>query len=346
MSYLYVSYYGGPSRITEVTTVPLAMTGREASLAAIIPMPVIQHIISSGNFLYAFGEIPGSLGIYRINPSTMVLVDTVSLGDAWVGFSGSNQNLATDGTYLYAVAAPSPLVNSTRVYRIRLSDFTLVDSIATNIGSVPLISNIDEGNGFLYVGDWFATTIDKVRLSDFTLVNSMNMTIVSYTQMMLVKGNYLYVVNGRNLGGLDRLCRINLVTFTEDTNLNTAAAEPWGWGMAADDTYLYLGLATAGTPTKIVRFTLDPFVRVDALTLAGYMDAWTLLIDGGFLVVVLEETSTSVHKIRRSTFTLEESLAFGWPPYTDSWSSALWLPASTPTTSKPAVATLPATGVT
>ncbi len=351
MSLFYVTFYGTGTpgqRIVEVESDPLAATGRTVGYTPIATDPFVQHIVSWGDYLYAYGEIASipSMGIFRIDRATMTLVDAVGLLGAYSGVDGANLNIAIDGTYLYAIAA-IPASGASRVYRIRLSDFTLIDSIATNIGGVGLISNIDTGNGFLYLGDWGAATIDKIRLSDFTLVDTLNMTVVSYSQHLHVKDNYLYVVNGRNLGpdNHDRLCRINLATFTEDTNLVTAADEGWGWTFAADDTYLYLGLATAAAPTKIVRFTLNPFVRVDALTMAGYMDAWTILIDGDKLVVVLEANPTTIHKISRSTFTLDAlTLDLGWPPYLDSWSSAL-APASTPTptTTHPEVVTLPAT---
>ncbi len=337
---LFVSYYS----FDEVTKVSLdTVTPSRTPPPILIASQFSVHIIETGGFLYLLRDPgPGAPLVDKINPLTLTVVDTLVLTMAdSLGTVGPNMNLATDGTYLY-VSADRPFADQGRIIRIDLATFLEVDFIVDALRT-PILT-MDENNN-LYVGHWFDNEVYRIPAGTFAVDSTLNMTVLASTQAMHCKGNFLYICQGLN--GNDRAVQINLTTFAEVTNINFVA-EPWGWGMASDDTYLYVGLADApGDPGRIVRCTLNPFARVDSITLpAGENDPWSPLVDGAFLYALCESNPTSVVKIDRATFTRVNGLTFP-AGVGDAWSGVMYAPpVIPPSIRKPEVATLAATEVT
>src|SRR2546422_986894 len=132
-------------------------------------IPVSAVIDTAGGFAY-FGTV-------RVRLSNFTRVDSLTLNPGESTLVSAVIYSAARFAYFGTVALPPGTTNPAVIVKVRLSDFTRVDSLTLNTGESYLSSAvIDSAGGFAYFGTFtFPGIIVKVRLSDFTRVDSLTL---------------------------------------------------------------------------------------------------------------------------------------------------------------------------
>ncbi len=133
----------------------------------------------SNNRIYATRYSPDYyLEILSINPTTMSLDGSVHIYSSIS--AGTSPTIVTDGSYIYGGTCTTPVT----LFKIRISDWTLIDTETWTNGSKAHASRIDITNGYMYISciptlESTHPYFGKVSLSD----------ISSYTEVDI--GNYV-----------------------------------------------------------------------------------------------------------------------------------------------------------
>lgn len=190
--------------------------------------------------------------------------------------TGENTPVASfiDTNYFYVVPEVSPPI----IVRVRLSDFTRVDSLTLTSSNSPGAAAIDRANGFAYVAiNSSPGRIEKINLASFTSVATLTTSGTNeglYRSMAIDTTNgFLYVASGTVPA---RIVKINLTTFTQSGGtLVLNAGENASRGIALDisNNIGYFGMSTA--PIIVVKVNLVGLTRVGALTLDAGDDVST-----------------------------------------------------------------------
>jgi len=165
-AYFGTSTTAGPGAIVKVRLSDLTRVG-SLVLSAEDDAPRSAVIDTAGGFAY-FGSYDGD--IIKVRLSDFTRVGSIETG---TGFAAAV--IDTDNGFAYFGSYTSPAA----VFKIRLSDFSIADTLVLNTDEIGILSGvIDKVNGFAYFGTSSnnlnnPTYIVKVRLSDFTRVGNL-----------------------------------------------------------------------------------------------------------------------------------------------------------------------------
>lgn len=257
----------------------------------------VYSLIIKGTYLYAGLEYNK---IAKINLSTFTEESILTLsasGDfhsLYETFFDPVYSLVVSGDYLYA-----GLVG--RIDKISLLTFAAITSLdVTAINGI--VTSVSSGN-YLYCATY--DSIAKINLASLELESTLTIDSIS----LIVDGNYLY--NGRSdaVTGNATIDKINLITFTVESTLDTGNSGVPYANFLISNNYLYSGLATE--PGIIVKIDLATFTMDSTLTLgAGENDVRSLSVYSAHLYAGLYTSAGQVSKIDLGTFTEDSVLTF------------------------------------
>ncbi|MDP3244857.1 MAG: hypothetical protein Q8M83_04355 [bacterium] len=214
-------------------------------------------------------------------------------------------------------------INPGKIIKVRLSDFTKINTLVLNAGEYDLTSAvIDSSGGFAYFGaNTSPGKIVKIQLSDFTRVgvltlgageNGLRSAVVDNTN------HFAYFSTNNVYPGI--IIKIQLSDFTEAATLTLEDGESFFRSAVIDVVNGFAYFGTSGEDVdKIVKIRLSDFTRVGALNVAvdewGDPIEWNLnsgAIDpsGGFAYFGVETTDgpSRIIKVRLSDFTRAAAL--------------------------------------
>ncbi len=252
-------------------------------------------------------------------------------------FTGSNpqydQNLISDGTYLYGMTYTGGVNNQGTVFKIKINDNTytkILDFSTVTNGSTPLGSLISDGT-YLYGlafggGSTGAGTAFKIKISDnsFTKILDFNWTNGGNPYGSFISdGTYLYGTTrtgGTNNGGTVFKIKISDNSYTKIFDFAwTPGAYPQG-SLISDGTYLYGmthdgGINGVGTAFKI-KISDNSFTKILDFESAanGANPMSSLVSDGIYLYGMAQNGGTNsagtAFKIKISDNTYTKMLDF------------------------------------
>ncbi len=200
-----------------------------------------------------------------------------------------------------------------KLVKIRISDFTQVDSISSG-SSYKTCSAIDLTNGYFYTGsEQSPPLISKVWLPAFTEVATLSIGEGYTINKLLVdeSDGFLYASISMS-SGPDKIKKIDLTSFTVVSTLLLNSGE--NVISAIIDTvnkFAYYGVYT--TPGSVVKIDLTTFTRVGKVTFnSGEGNPFSAIIDvnRGFAYFGTDDTIGKVVKINLSTFARDSSISF------------------------------------
>jgi len=301
---LYAGLNLSPARI-----VKMQLSFRKVATLTLESGENLSHygaLLIVGDYLYVATR--GS--VVKVDLSTFTRVSSLTMP------TGYYVALATSGGYLYAAS----YYGLGRVTKINLSDFSIVSTLAliAPAGSSSVTHAVISGN-YLYVTHLGTpAVITKIALSTFTVDSTLTLpTGDNDASYGLVKNGYLYVachyvVLTPPFPWRPRIIKVNLSTFTKDSDLTLPIDDYDAGCLEQDGTYLYAGLGwTLGVPAKIEKIDLATFTSAGTLTLASDENyVWEIRIVGKNLYVGLNTSPGKVVKIDLDTFTKVETLTF------------------------------------
>jgi hypothetical protein len=221
---------------------------------------------STKDFAYfgAGGSTPYDARIVKvkIGPADwpLALVDTVNLNLN----EGFPLSAVIDATKGFAYFGTSQGI----VVKIRLSDFTRVDTISLNLGNDNELSSavIDTVNGFAYFGTWEGKIV-KIGLSDFTPAGTLTLQSGEKRLLSAIMDTNGFAYFGTETGiivkvRLSDFTRVGALFLTNPSMIYAASAV-----IDADNGFAYFGADMS--PGKIAKVSLSDFTYIDALTLSG-----------------------------------------------------------------------------
>jgi hypothetical protein len=216
--------------------------------------------------------------------------------------------------YLSSFTHPGTIV------RLRLSDFTRVDSLVVDhTDGPPPAGVIDPAGGYAYYSTWRNTLI-RVRLDDFSLAGRLALDPVESAASAAVSdlaAGFAYLAT---TGSQPRLVKVRLADFSRVAAIPLATDETFLQAAVLDGAggYAYLGTGWGFSRGRIVRVRLSDFTRVDSLTLpAGEADLRTAVLDpaGGYAYFGESFGTPGIVKIRLADFTRAGRLDVAAPPH-------------------------------
>jgi hypothetical protein len=211
-----------------------------------------------------------------------------------------------------AVTCPGPFLyvglSTGQILKIDVSTFSVVDSLS--LGS-PVACLITDGN-YLYAGLLFspeASQITKIDLATFSVVETLTLASGEYNiERFAISGNYLYSCHDSSPG---IIVKVDLTTFTRIGAINTIVAGVHD--ICVSGNFLY-GAVYFIPSSQVVKIDLTTFSLVGYLDLSVAEEATCLKVDGNFLYVGQQGTST-IAKIDLTTFTEVSTITLstgGW----------------------------------
>jgi PKD repeat protein len=203
-----------------------------------------------------------------------------------------------------------------RIYKVRLSDFTVVGTLQPDPISGYWAATIDPANDMAYFGASIGRVV-KIRLSDFTTVDSLLLGAdesALYSGVIDTVNGYTYFAT-RTVPG--RIIKIRLADFTRAGTLILESPDDnfTSGGIDMSNGFAYFGTDTG--PGRIVKVRLSDFTRVGALALQSgenYLEAAPAIdAANGFAYFATYGVPGRVVKVRLSDLTRVESLLLGSP---------------------------------
>lgn len=190
------------------------------------------------------------------NVTVPTRVDELSMN---LDSSPVTSTIDTVNGYAYIISRGSP---SSTVKKVRISDFTEVDSLILAGAGQYEASAIDVGAGFLYVG---GAELIKIRLSDFTIADTMILDLgedLLISSAMDIANGFAYFAASRNP---TVILKINLATFTKDATLSVT--EQYLETALFDEVGGAIYFVSYDYPAEVVKVRTSDFTKVGTLTL-------------------------------------------------------------------------------
>lgn len=236
------------------------------SRAAVLSPPLLGHFYSAaidlqGGYAY-FGTVTSD--VLKVQLSDFSSADTIRLHGLGLR-SLRSAVIDPQAGYLYFGTESPTLYSSELVYKIRLSDFTLVDELPLESGETTLqAAVIDTAGGYAYFGTSTAPgKIIRVDLSDFSRAGAITLD----EGENLVRAGVIDTAEGyAYFGVMGKIIKIRLSDFSRVDSVAYGGA--WPIESAAIDTEN--GLAYFGNgalPGQIITLRLSDFNVLDVYTL-------------------------------------------------------------------------------
>lgn len=232
-----------------------------------------EGIVTHGNYIYVSNA--SNLTISKIDLTSFTVESTLNLG------TGITETMSTDGTYLYVGWNSSPA----KISRIRLSDFTFVDTITLASGE-NIASGMHIVGTNLYVGLWVSPgKVAKIDLTTFTQTSTLTLASgENHAEEGDNDGTYLYIPceNSRHI------VKIRLSDFTEVESLQLDADETEPQQVLVNGNYLYIVTrqgANTGTAGKLIRIPLNDFQRSAGSVITTVKESNGIIALGDYLYI-------------------------------------------------------------
>ncbi len=126
---------------------------------------------------------------------------------------------------------------------------------------------------------------------------------------LLVEGGYLYASLWDFGGGISKVVKVEIASFTLVSTLIITALDGKCAGMVVSGNYLYV--AVADGPGHVAKVDLATFTVVDFLTVPGpgAQQVFQLATDGTFLYATTYQGTNNLFKISLATFAIVDTLA-------------------------------------
>lgn len=304
-SYIYVSFNRNPdpAKVIKYSTATSAEVS-SITLSASDTSPYTSVIDSS--YVY-IGHSTDPARINRIALSSFSSATALSL----------DQSNGTIGTALVDAAAGYAYFNSTdsgKVLKVRLSDYTLLDTL--DIGGTSWAAVIDTSGGthYAYYAIYGAPgSVKKVNLSTFTVSSTLSLTNGTSILSAVIdpSGGYAYFGTGESPA---KATRVKLSDFTEDGSVTFSTNENVAMAAGIDLTHGKAYFATNSTNSYLVEVTLSSFSRTGSYQFtSGEDDPYAMVVDPAnqFAYVGNGTSPAKVVKVNLSTMARTDALTLG-----------------------------------
>lgn len=158
------------------------------------------------------------------------------------------------------------------IRKIRLSDFTLVNSLVPTLQVS--CSAIDNTNHFAYFGGYTPNSVYKLNLTTFTKQAQLN--FVDGEQEIM--SGVIDVQNGFSYWGDygTYVVKVRLSDFTKVDRISLAGTP---WEAAIDVPHKFAYFATGSNPSTLVKIDLTTFSQVESIVITGSYNLNAILID-------------------------------------------------------------------
>jgi len=308
--YLYV---GGSDNLVE--KVRLSDFSSMGTLALASSEEDLRSAVVDSAAGYAYFASLDAEAVVKIRLSDFTRVGVLALGLAPV-----SALIDPAGGYAY-FGAGYPQYN--RIARVRLSDFSLVDTLTLNADERDLqAAAIDPAGGYAYFGTYTVPgRVVRVRLSDFTRVNALTLNTGEDNLRSAVvdpAGGYAYFGTGYYLSTRTyqgaypgKVVRVRLSDLTHAGTLTLQQGEDRLNAAALDRAAGYAYFATDTAPGRVVKVRLQDFTRVAARSMAGAEDyPSSAVIDPGrgYAYFGLNTSPGKIVRLRLADFTFDSTL--------------------------------------
>lgn len=318
-TYLYAGLHTGPAKVVKID---LSTFTRVGVLTFASEENWLRDMALVSDYLYTILWTPPTK-IVKVNLTDFTKVSTLNLGAT----EYYGMRLASSGGFLYASTispSDSPTLETGRVVKIQLSDFTRVTAINLTTAEEQYPRGLVVSGDFLYVTSYsiwtspvYPSRLIKIRLSDFTRNATLEYDTdpdVKYLDFydLILDDSILYVGTPHTISSAPTLLKCNLADFTfVDKLLYSAVGKFQTNGNAVANGFLYSAKKTR--PAQVYKINLTAWAYDSKLTLKVGDSAdkvYALTSDGTYLYGGLNMAPGGIVKVRLSDFSLAFSTRF------------------------------------